>query len=130
MVFFTGVEKSPKIWMESQKTWNSQNSLEKEEQIWRHHVQWFQTMLLLLLSCFSHVRLCATPWTAAHQAPPSLGFSRQSHWSGLPFPSPQNCIKQDSMIPAEKQTHRSIEQNSEPRNKSTLTWSINLWQRG
>ena len=30
---------------------------------------------------------CATPWMAAHQAPPSLGFSRQEHWSGLPFPS-------------------------------------------
>ena len=45
-------------------------------------------MLLLLLSHFSRVRLCATPQTAAHQAPPSLGFSRQKHWSGLPFPSP------------------------------------------
>ena len=44
--------------------------------------------LLLLLSHFSCVRLCATPWTEAHQAPPSLGFSRQEHWSGLPFPSP------------------------------------------
>ena len=44
--------------------------------------------LLLLLSRFSHVRLCATPQMAAHQAPPSLGFSRQEHWSGLPFPSP------------------------------------------
>ena len=45
-------------------------------------------LLLLLLSRFSCVRLCATPETAAHQAPPSLGFSRQEHWSGLPFPSP------------------------------------------
>ena len=44
--------------------------------------------MLLLLSCFSCVRLCATPETAAHQAPPSLGFSRQEHWSELPFPSP------------------------------------------
>ena len=44
-------------------------------------------MPLLLLSRFSHVRFCATPETAAHQAPPSLGFSRQEHWSGLPFPS-------------------------------------------
>ena len=43
---------------------------------------------MLLLSHFSHVRLCATPETAAHQAPPSLEFSRQEHWSGLPFPSP------------------------------------------
>ena len=42
-------------------------------------------------SChFSRVRLCATPQTAARQAPPSLGFSRQEHWSGLPFPSPMN----------------------------------------
>ena len=45
---------------------------------------------LLLLSPFSRVRLCATPQTAAHQAPPSLGFSRQEHWSGLPFPSPMH----------------------------------------
>ena len=36
----------------------------------------------------SRVRLFATPWTAAHQAPPSLGFSRQEHWSGLPLRSP------------------------------------------
>ena len=46
--------------------------------------------LLLLLSRFSCVRLCATPLTAAHQAPLSLGFSRQEHWSGLPFPSPMH----------------------------------------
>ena len=55
------------------------------------HTQWsfhLLLLLLLLLSCFSRVRLCATPKTAAHQAPPSLGFSRQEHWSGLPFPSP------------------------------------------
>ena len=45
-------------------------------------------MLLLLLSHFSRVRLCVTPEMAAHQAPPSLGFSRQEHWSGLSFPSP------------------------------------------
>ena len=45
-------------------------------------------LLLLLLSRFSRVRLCATPWTAAYQAPQFLGFSRQEHWSGLPFPSP------------------------------------------
>ena len=44
----------------------------------------------LLPSHFSRVRLCATPWTAAYQASPSLGFSRQEHWSGLPFPSPMH----------------------------------------
>ena len=45
-------------------------------------------LLLLLLSRFSRVRLCATPWTAAYQASPSMGFCRKGHWSGLPFPSP------------------------------------------
>ena len=44
--------------------------------------------LLLLLSPFSRVQPCVTPEMAAHQAPPSLGFSRQEHWSGLSFPSP------------------------------------------
>ena len=43
-----------------------------------------------LLNHFSRVRFCATPQTAAHQALPSLGFSRQEHWSGLPFPSPMH----------------------------------------
>ena len=47
-----------------------------------------ELLLLLLLSRFSRVRLGETPQTAAHQAPPSLGLSRQEHWSGLPFPSP------------------------------------------
>ena len=51
-------------------------------------------MLLLLLSRFSCVRLCATPEMAAHQAPPSLGFSKQEHWSGLPFPSPMHKSEQ------------------------------------
>ena len=46
-----------------------------------------KTLMLLLLSHFSRVQLYATPQMAAHQSPPSLGFSRQDHWSGLPFPS-------------------------------------------
>ena len=41
-----------------------------------------------VLSCFSCVQLFVTPWTVAHQAPLSLGFSRQEHWSGLPCPPP------------------------------------------
>ena len=40
------------------------------------------------VTSFSCVRLLATPWTAAHQAPPSMGFYRQEYWSGSPFPSP------------------------------------------
>ena len=44
--------------------------------------------LLLLLSCFSRVRLCATSQTTVHHAPPFLGFSRQEYWSGVPLFSP------------------------------------------
>ena len=47
-------------------------------------------LLLLLLSHFSRVRLCETPLPAAHQAPPSLEFSRKKQWSRLPFPSPMH----------------------------------------
>ena len=42
------------------------------------------------MKSLSRVRLFATPWTIAYQAPPSMGFSRQECWSGLPFPSPGN----------------------------------------
>ena len=60
------------------------------------HIRYCQEVsikLLLLLSRFSHVQLRAIPWTAAHQAPLSTGFSRQEYWSGFPCPSPLlNCI--------------------------------------
>ena len=59
----------------------------------------------------SHVRLLATPWTAAYQAPPSIGFSKQEHWSGVPLPSlrqttwvqilalqPTNCVTLNKAI--------------------------------
>ena len=74
-------------------------------------------LLLLLLSRFSRVRLCATPEMAAHQAPSSLGFSRQEHWSGLPFPSPvhesekwnwSHSVVSDSLWPHELQPTRLL----------------------
>ena len=43
-----------------------------------------------MLICFSHVQLCATLWTIAHQAPLSMGFSRKEYWSGLPHSPPGN----------------------------------------
>ena len=42
----------------------------------------------MVVYLLSYVRLFAAPWTVAHQAPPSMGFSRQEYWSELPFPSP------------------------------------------
>ena len=55
-------------------------------------------LLLLLLSRFSHIRLCATPYTAAHQASPSLGFSRQEHWSELRFLFQCKKVKSESEV--------------------------------
>ena len=82
----------------SQKKYtNSQQASEKTLNMISHQVNTIKTTrhhltvtAAKLLSHFSCVRLCATPQTAAHQAPPSLGFSRQEHCSGLPFPSPMH----------------------------------------
>ena len=52
-----------------------------------------------VLSHFSHVQLFATPWTVAHQAPPSMGFSRQEYWSGLPCP-PSGDLPDPGIKPA------------------------------
>ena len=49
-----------------------------------------------MLSCFSHVQLFVTPWTVAHQAPLSMGFSRQEYWSGLRCPPPGIFLTQGS----------------------------------
>ena len=72
--------------------WTNQNEREKNENMYFLFREYFNQSKLLrsLLGYFSRVWLCATPETAAHQAPPSLGFSRQEHWSGLPFPSPMH----------------------------------------
>ena len=54
------------------------------------------------MTFLSHVRLFATPWTVAYQAPPSMGFSRQGYWSGVSFPSPRDLsdpeIEQQSPV--------------------------------
>ena len=52
-------------------------------------IAWKWKVKVKSLSC---VRLIACPWTAAHQAPPSMGFSRQEYWSGLPLPSPVRTL--------------------------------------
>ena len=76
---------NPAVWSAHSQVGHGEGSERKQM------VRWLTAwLLLLLLSRFSHVRLRATPETAAYQAPPSLGFSRQEHWNGLPFPSPMH----------------------------------------
>ena len=60
----------------------------------------------------SRVQLFATPWTVAHQAPPSMGFSNQEYWSGLPFPSPGDLP--DAGIKYQTQVSRIVALTSEP----------------
>ena len=60
----------------------------------------------------SRVQLFVTPWTIAHQAPLSMGFSRQEYWSGLPFPSPEDLP--DPGIEPRSPTLRADALTSEP----------------
>ena len=87
MAFFYRIRtKNFTIFMETQKTPNSQSSLEKEKQSWRNLAPWLQTIL-------------------------------------------QSYSNQDSMVLAQKQTYRSMEQDRKPRDKPMHLWSPNLWQR-
>ena len=56
-------------------------------------------MCTCMLSLFSRVQLFVTPWTVAHQAPPSMGLSRQEYWSGLPLPSLTRFFSCNLMLP-------------------------------
>ena len=76
-----------------------------------------EATLLLLLSRFSHVRLYATPWTAAHQAPPSLGFSRTLEWVAISF---SNCMK----VKSESEVAQSCPTLSDPMDRSPPGSSI------
>ena len=67
---------------------------------------------------FSHVCLFVTPWTVAHQGPPSMGFFRQEYWSGLPFPSPGNLP--DPGIKPRSSTLQAGALTSEPPGKGYL----------
>ena len=57
-------------------------------------------LISLKVKSLSHVQLFATPWTVAHQAPPSMDSSRQEYWSGLPFPSPGDLPDSDGKASA------------------------------
>ena len=83
IIFHRAKNNNPKIYMEPQKTPNSQSNLEKAKQSWRPHNSGLQVVL-------------------------------------------QSCSHQDSIVLAQKQTHRSMDQNRKPRNKPITIWSINL----
>ena len=83
----------------------------------------------------SHVWLLATPWTAAYQAPPSMGFSRQEFWSGLPLPSPESRRGRNKTHIVQvtwESDSRSVKSDSETPQDSILPGSSGhggLWAR-
>ena len=72
----------------------------------------------MLVKSLSHVRLFATQWSVAYQAPQSMGFSRQEYWSGLPFPSPGGLP--DPRIELESPALQADALPSEPPGKANL----------
>ena len=82
--------------------------------------------VLLLLSHFSRVQLFATPWTVAHQASLSMGFSRQEYWSGLPFPSPGNLP--DPGVEPGSPTLQADSLPSEPPGEQTPNHALVIFQ--
>ena len=77
------------------------------------------TTMKVKVKSLSRVQLFATPWTVAHQAPPSMGFSRQEYWSGLPFSSPGDLT--DPGIEPRSPTLQAEALTSEPPGKPYLS---------
>ena len=69
------------------------------------------------MKSLSRVRLFATLWTVAYQAPPSMGFSRQEYWSGLPFPSPPRSVGAQYATGEEWRNNSRKNEEMEPKEK-------------
>ena len=74
----------------------------------------------------SRVRFFATPWTVAYQAPPSVGFSRQEYWSGLPFPSPGD-LPNPGIEPRSPALQADALPSEPPGKTLKLSLSLNSW---
>ena len=87
-----------------------------KKKISTHKLKWVKSL--------SRVWVFATPWTAACQAPPSMGFSRQEYWSGLPFPSPGDLPNPG--IEPRSPTLQADALTSEPPGKPYIMWKVML----
>ena len=78
--------------------------------------------LKVKVKSLSRVQLFATPWTVAHQAPPSMGFSRQEYWSGVPLPSPHPFTREGQL------THPGVDPDiAKPKVHSIWKFLIQNW---
>ena len=76
------------IWFRCANPTAEQTTIGDMLRLWRCNLIILSNFKTMVKGILSRVRLFATPWTEAYQAPLSMGFSRQERWSGLPFPSP------------------------------------------
>ena len=89
------------------------------------------------MKSLSRVRLLATPWTVAYQAPPSMGFSRQEYWSGVPLPSPLHTLHTYKIVSSwstwdkiakkcfrQYEIEKHIMEKAMAAHSSTLAWQI------
>ena len=79
-----------------------------------------------VVKSLSHVRLFATPWTVAHQAPPFMGFPRQEYWSGLPFPSPGD-LPNPGIEPRSPALQADALTSELPGNHGKCNWMLIVW---
>ena len=77
----------------------------------------------------SRVQLSATPWTAAYQAPPSMGFSRQEYWRGVPLPSPADDTRTRKMIRSLMNKKQFDSCNSRIRTHTKGSWGLQILRR-
>ena len=93
--------------------------------------KWQVLLTLYKVKLLSRVRFFATPWTVAHQAPPSIGFSRQEYWSGLPFPSPGELTEPaiEPRFPALQADALPTEVPGKPRQwaQPPANWALSRW---
>ena len=82
----------------------------------------------LKVKSLSRVQLFSTPWTAAHQAPPSMGFFRQEYWSGVPLPSPTNvpALQETLKFSSSGEKKTKSHQNMGPYKGIKITVTINI----
>ena len=90
-----------------------------KKKISTHKLKWVKSL--------SRVWVFATPWTAACQAPPSMGFSRQEYWSGVPFPSPGDLPNPG--IEPRSPTLQADALTSEPPGNLFIIWNFLSWQK-